>query len=476
MNTPAVSVIIPVHNAERYLCETLETLLAQTLQDYELICVENGSTDSTSQLLESYAAKDSRVRVLHFGPIGAGAARNEGIDAARGRHLCFCDADDLFAPNMLERLYQAAEQHGAELVLCAAEEFADAPPAERRLHPMAGFPDTQVAALVPNEQPFRPTDTLGDKVLQLTAGAPWGKLLRTDFVRAQQLRFSDHRYSEDIAFTYPAMVTAQTAVFLPQPLVAYRNCDSSRSHSKSDLYAEQLEAFLALTQQMQQRHVPACVMSSLRKRLACDLFWIIGNLSPQGKQGLRLHYLRDYEPVFGLFPQGAETDTQRDPYLSKLRHFFFPKTRFVVPQLPPPHYLHDWLHSLTAQLYPGHEIWCTAPAADAETEDVLRKTAEEHLHFFRILSDDTDFPPPPCITMPKRMMMHPRTAWSAARQERRQNILFRPLLPLGSLATAANEEQQRVTVLGKALYSVRYHEPDSLRHHIFGYRVHTERL
>ena len=92
-----LSVVIPVYNAARYLCRCIDSVLTQTLRDIEVICVDDGSTDSSSSILGKYQSKDGRVRVISQKNVGQGAARNRGIDAAAGDFICFVDADDALA-------------------------------------------------------------------------------------------------------------------------------------------------------------------------------------------------------------------------------------------------------------------------------------------------------------------------------------------------------------------------------------------
>lgn len=100
-----VSVIIPVYNSGQYLQTCLESVISQTLRDIQIICVDDGSVDSSSQILERFAAVDPRITVLHQTNSGAGAARNFGLQVARGEYLSFLDADDFCEPDMLERGY-----------------------------------------------------------------------------------------------------------------------------------------------------------------------------------------------------------------------------------------------------------------------------------------------------------------------------------------------------------------------------------
>ena len=98
----SVSVIIPVFNAEKYLSQCLDSIVNQTLTNIEIICVDDGSTDTSFQILKEYEEKDSRVIVLSKSNAGAGTARNEGLKIAKGKYLSFLDADDFFERNMLE--------------------------------------------------------------------------------------------------------------------------------------------------------------------------------------------------------------------------------------------------------------------------------------------------------------------------------------------------------------------------------------
>ena len=111
-NIPHVSVVIPVYNAERYLCRCLDSVVNQTLCDIEIICVNDGSTDGSPAILEKYAAKDSRVKVIKQVNTGAAKARDAGIQFARGKYIGFVDADDYIDSNFYEKLFSAAVKNG----------------------------------------------------------------------------------------------------------------------------------------------------------------------------------------------------------------------------------------------------------------------------------------------------------------------------------------------------------------------------
>lgn len=111
-----LSVIIPVYNTERYLPRCLESIICQTMQNIEIICVDDGSTDSSAEILRTYAGKDERIRIIHKENGGLVSARKAGVKAARGVYIGYVDSDDWIEPQMYERLYECAKRHQADMV------------------------------------------------------------------------------------------------------------------------------------------------------------------------------------------------------------------------------------------------------------------------------------------------------------------------------------------------------------------------
>ena len=120
-NNLKVSVIIPVYNVEQYLNQCLDSVINQTLKDIEIICVDDGSTDNSFKMLEEYAQKDNRIKVIHQKNKGAAAARNEGLYIAQGKYLSFLDSDDFFEIDMLEQMYNCAEKYNTDIVVCKSK-------------------------------------------------------------------------------------------------------------------------------------------------------------------------------------------------------------------------------------------------------------------------------------------------------------------------------------------------------------------
>ena len=122
---PKVSVIVPVYNVEKYLGECLDSVLRQTLKDIEIVCVDDGSTDSSAKILADYAAKDSRIKVVTQANAGLSAARNAGMDAASGEYVCFIDSDDWIVDDAMERCVAACDRDGLDQFVFGCSVMAD---------------------------------------------------------------------------------------------------------------------------------------------------------------------------------------------------------------------------------------------------------------------------------------------------------------------------------------------------------------
>ena len=113
---PKVSVIVPVYNIEQYLRECIDSILAQTLTDLEVICVDDGSTDRSPGILDDYASRDPRVHVIHRENHGYGQSVNVGMDRAVGEYIGIVESDDRILPDMYEKLYNAAREYDLDFV------------------------------------------------------------------------------------------------------------------------------------------------------------------------------------------------------------------------------------------------------------------------------------------------------------------------------------------------------------------------
>ena len=118
MNMPKISIIVPVYKAEKYLNRCVDSILAQTFTDFELLLIDDGSPDRSGEICDEYAKKDSRIRVIHKENCGVSSARQRGLDESIGEYTIYADPDDWVEPTMLEELYNKAKEEDADMVIC----------------------------------------------------------------------------------------------------------------------------------------------------------------------------------------------------------------------------------------------------------------------------------------------------------------------------------------------------------------------
>ena len=213
---PEISVIIPVYNAKRWLSSCLDSLLAQTFQDWEAICVDDGSTDGCAEILAKYAAQDERIRVFGQQNAGPSSARNHGLREVRGEYIAFVDADDEVDPQYLELMLGSLKRYPqAGLAWCEV----------RRDDEKNICTESSAAVCYPNP--------LEHCVLHRKPRLP--AMIGSRFFRSSVLcgiRFPEGiDYAEDILFTYRVFSTMEAAVYVPSPLYMYRKNESSLSNS-----------------------------------------------------------------------------------------------------------------------------------------------------------------------------------------------------------------------------------------------------
>ena len=125
MDNILVSVIVPVYRVEPYLKKCIESIINQTYKNLEIILVDDGSPDNCPQICDEYAKKDPRIKVIHKKNGGVSSARNAGIDEAKGEYLCFCDSDDLYHENYVQKMVEAAKLSGEKFITCGLLKIQD---------------------------------------------------------------------------------------------------------------------------------------------------------------------------------------------------------------------------------------------------------------------------------------------------------------------------------------------------------------
>lgn len=216
---PKLSIIVTAYNIEAYIRESLDCVLAQTLQDIEVIVVDDGSTDETPVIIREYAEKDARIRPILFEKNtigGVATAANAGMDAATGDFIGFADGDDIYDLQMFEQLYKAAVTHSADLAMCGYQ-LLDASTGE-----LKDPADIDRWRPYPQETAFELDDTTRRAMLRFVS-VPWRKIYRRDLVERINLRFPVGDYFfEDNPFHWAAILGGERIVLIPKKLCQHR--------------------------------------------------------------------------------------------------------------------------------------------------------------------------------------------------------------------------------------------------------------
>lgn len=217
---PKVSIIVPVYNVSAYLAECLDSIHGQTLQDWEAILVDDGSTDTSGTICDDYAARDSRFRVIRKENGGAASAKNAGLDLATGQYIAFIDSDDLVEENWLQILVDTVQSQNAQIVECRFD----------RLYTDGSQPVSfgwdQLGAISAEEY-------LNHYLGEWTCSLFWLKLFQAELLRDIRFR-RERRCIDDEFFTYKAIAGAEKIVRIDNVLYHYRQRMSSAVQSEKN--------------------------------------------------------------------------------------------------------------------------------------------------------------------------------------------------------------------------------------------------
>lgn len=275
---PLISVIVPVYKVEKYLDRCVQSIVGQTYSNLEIILIDDGSPDASGAMCDAWAEKDSRIRVIHQENAGGGAARNAGMDAAKGELIGFVDSDDYIAPDYYQYLYNLLE-NGADIAEC-------------------GFVETEIDNAVFDDNDgkidfytpleamrFHIRDTMFRQLI-------WNKLYRRETIGG--VRFPVGTKIDDEFFTYQVLGKAKSLVHSEKKLYAYRQQPDSVMHGGFSL--RRLEGIQAQGRRLEylKTHMPsleyegrANLFLSCQYAMQMSLRYLSGNQLVQAKDCIR---------------------------------------------------------------------------------------------------------------------------------------------------------------------------------------------
>lgn len=212
MKKPKLSIIVPVYNVEKYLCQCLDSIVNQTIADIEVICVNDGSCDHSLNILEEYKQKDSRIHIISKENDGLGAARNTGINAAQGDYIGFVDSDDFIELDMFQKLYERAVATEADVAIGNIRLFHD---------------DTSKIESYREEKRYKEIAALNVFTVReapwiLENIGVWDRIYKRNFIERYSLRNPEHVIYEDALFSFQTSILASKITLVSDAYYIYR--------------------------------------------------------------------------------------------------------------------------------------------------------------------------------------------------------------------------------------------------------------
>ncbi|OUO56595.1 glycosyltransferase [Candidatus Avelusimicrobium gallicola] len=373
--TPKVSVIIPVYNVETYLRECLDSVVNQTLKEIEIICVDDGSTDHSLEILKEYAAKDSRITVLAQPNCNAGKARNEGLAVAKAPYVGFVDSDDYLAPDMYQKLYDKALRTATDICIC---EFNILNTKTQQIVSKSGIShsfldkfqvNSNGALLIAPQTP----------VLQLTNPAPWNKIYSKQFLNHHHIQFQSIISTNDLAFTCTALCCAKLIALVPEALYYYRTntCKSLTDKKDGNVFCF-YEAIQELQKRLEQRKkLKAFFQSFLNASVSCYLY-NFNKVNNASKDLLRNLFITEGFARVGLCKQtiGLLYFTEHKRKCELFSHLTSqPAVSILMPIYNVSQYLKECLDSVINQTLKNIEIICINDGSTDNSLDIIKQYA-----------------------------------------------------------------------------------------------------
>ncbi|QNG58471.1 glycosyltransferase [Bacillus sp. PAMC26568] len=336
---PKISIIVPIYNVEKYLSRCLDSLLLQSFKDFEIIAINDGSTDSSGCILDEYAKRHNEIIAIHKKNNGVSSARNDGLQKATGTYIGFVDPDDWIDKNMYEELYKTAEQEQADIVMCSyIREFGTH--SKEKI-----FEEADIRKYVNEELKTKilrrligPIEKEVSNPEYLDAwGTVWSKLYKSQLIKQNKLEFVDLKEigsNEDTLFNIQAFYHANSFVFLNQPLYHYWRMNETSVTSK---YNQKLvhqfgTLYTKMENFLQEKELKGVFQTALTNRISINTLGLglntisIGNTNSFIKKIIELNQILKSKHIKRSL---NKFDMQHCPIVWKT-FFFFAKKRIVI--------------------------------------------------------------------------------------------------------------------------------------------------
>lgn len=249
-----LSIVIPVYNKEKYLKKCMNSVLNQTYQNFEVILVDDGSSDDSVQMCDRYAESDARVRVIHKPNGGVSTARNRGIEEARGQYITFLDSDDYIEPNMVELFVKAIEENDLPDLVFIREKSVNM---EGKTIHINGEEPTGEIIVGDRKQ-------AAQHIIGMQLNSMWGKSYRKDLVGQMRL-VEGKKHGEDLLFNLQYLCKVKTMALVDEIVYSYVSNDDSITHETYNPHTIDEWYFKDQAEQLIREHFPEYEKLAMRR-------------------------------------------------------------------------------------------------------------------------------------------------------------------------------------------------------------------
>ncbi len=305
---PKVSVIIPFNNVENYIEECLNSVLSQTLDDIEIILINDASTDRTLEIVEGYLQKDSRIKLININERkGQGFARNRGIEIATGEYIGFVDSDDFIEPDMFECLYNSAKTNNTDISMCQVREYDDI----NENYITSDYYSLSCLSSFQNDV-FSAEDTK-NCILDINV-ALWNKIYKREYLNNIGEKFPEGFIYEDLPFFFGTYLPAKRIQIVWKNLYSYR---INRKNSTMQQFNNKILDRLPMVSLTYEKLKQVPYLSDLKQKIQA---WIINDLFHRYSL-LKENYHKEFFFLMKKVFQSLEIENPEDDFWKRVYHF-----------------------------------------------------------------------------------------------------------------------------------------------------------
>lgn len=329
-----ISIIVPIYNVEKYLTQCIESILAQTFEDFELLLIDDGSTDSSLEVCLNYEKKDKRIKVFSKMNGGVSSTRNYGLSKSTGQYIAFVDPDDWIHPSMYERMIAKMVEENVEVVMCGYQSFGDN--VSERIMKITDANKLLTGQSVVSELL---NDIIGPKTLNSgdanTMGSVWRMIVKSDVIKKNNFKFEENiPLMEDVIFCTQLFTKVKSVYLMEECFYYYRILvNSAMRKYRKDFNALVKEVYNKIEQIIINNGFFVICEQRLKHRYYYLMFWAISNECNSNSPQTMLGSLKSIKTVCAdkKFINIINNIDDRDYTLKKKIVFFLLKNKLALP-------------------------------------------------------------------------------------------------------------------------------------------------